>query len=91
MFQGLLLKSESVDLSWMSVTACSVTKSCPTLCNPVVATQDRVRGISQARIRECISTSSSRGSSQPRDRAMSPSLAGGLFTVEPAGKPLKGA
>ena len=46
-----------------------VTKSCPTLCNPMDYNSpvSSVRGIFQARILERVSISFSRGSSPPRD------------------------
>ena len=48
----------------------SVTKSCPTLCNPMGRRQPEssVYGISQARILEWVAISLARGSSWPRDR-----------------------
>ena len=47
-----------------------------------------VRGISQARIREWVAISFSRGPSRPRGGSQSPALAGGFFTPEPPGKAL---
>ena len=51
-----------------------------------------VHVIFQARIRECIAISSSRGSFQPRDQTQvsyrSPALASRFFTFEPLGKPI---
>ena len=48
-----------------------------------------VHGISQARILEWGTISSSRGSSQPRDQThASPASVGGLFTTEPPEKPI---
>ena len=57
-------------LSWptsqvLSMRACSVAQSCPTLWNPM---RSSVHGILQARILEWVPTSSSRGSSWPRNR-----------------------
>ena len=46
-----------------------------------------VRGISQARILECVAISFSRVSSQPKIEPRSPALAGGFFTTEQRGKP----
>ena len=40
-----------------------------------------VHGIFPTRILEQFAISSSRGSSQPRDRSMSPALGGGFFTI----------
>ena len=47
-----------------------VTESCPILCHPMDCSLpgSSVHGILQVRILECIAISSSRGSSQPRDR-----------------------
>ena len=52
------------------VCAWSVTKLCPTLCEPVdwSLPGSSVYGISQARILEWVAISSSRGSSQPRNQ-----------------------
>ena len=49
---------------------CSVAKSCPTLCDPKSYSPPGsfVHGILQARIRELVTISFSRGSFQPRDR-----------------------
>ena len=44
-------------------------------------------GISQARILEWVAISSSRGSSQPRDRTHVSCIAGRFFTTEPPRKP----
>ena len=49
-------------------------------------------GILQARILEWVATHSSRGSSQPRDRthiSCDSCIAGGFFTAEPPGKPMR--
>ena len=53
-------------------------QSCQTLCDPMDCSPpgSPVHGISQARILEWVAISSSRGSSQPRDRTVSPALAG---------------
>ena len=48
-----------------------------------------VHGISQVRTLEQVAISFSKGSSQPRDQTQVSSIAGGLFTSEPAGKPQK--
>ena len=54
-------------------------------CSPPVSS---VHGISQARILEQITTSSSRESFRPRDRKpMCPAFADGFFTTEPPGMP----
>ena len=57
-----------------------VTKSCPTLCDPMDYT---VHGILQARILEWVAFPFSRGSSQPR----SPALQVNSLWAEPQGKP----
>ena len=67
---------------------CLAAQSCPTLwnlmdCNPSVSS---VHGILQARILEWVAISSSRGSSQPKDRTRV-SSAGPFFTTEPPGNP----
>ena len=66
-----------------------VAQLCPTLCNHMDCSppESSVHEISQARILEWVAVSSSRGSSQPKDRTASPALAGGFFTTEPPGKP----
>ena len=48
---------------------CSVTQSCPPLCNPMGCAPSSVPGILQARILEWVAISSSRGSSWCRDQA----------------------
>ena len=52
------------------LSVCSVTHSCPALCNPMDCSPLRssVHGILQPRILEWVAISFSRGSSQPRDR-----------------------
>ena len=54
------------------VRACSVTQSCPTLCNPVDCSPptSSVHGFLQERILEWVSISSSRGSSWLRDQTL---------------------
>ena len=66
-----------------------VAHSCLTLCNPVDCSLpgSSVHGIPQARMLEWAAISSSRGSSQPRDKPMSPASRGEFFTTEPRGKP----
>ena len=84
------LLPESLQLTW--VHACSVAKSCPTLCDPMDCSPpgSSVHGIYQARILEWVAISSPKGSPQPRDwtSPMAPALAGRFFTIEPPGKPL---
>ena len=65
---------------------CSVTKLCPTLCDPMDYNPPGsfVLGVLQARILEWVAISSSRGSSQPRDRTLVSCvscIAGGVFTA----------
>ena len=60
-----------------------VAQSCPTLCNPVDGNPpgSSVRGILQARTLEMAAISSSRGSSQPRDRTQVSCIADRCFTI----------
>ena len=68
---------------------CSVAQSCPTLCDPMDYSlrSSSAHGIFQVRILEWVAISSSRGSSQPRDRTH---VSGGFFTTVPPGKPRLG-
>ena len=70
------------------VCCCLATKLCPTLCDPTDCSLpgSSVRGISQARILECITISSSRASSWTREWTHISCLAGRFFTTEPPGK-----
>ena len=68
-------------------------QSCPTLWDPMDSSLpgSSVPGVSQARILECVGISSSRESSQPRDRThvfCSSCIAGRFFAAEPLGMPL---
>ena len=58
-----------------------VTRSCPTLCNPVDCSLpgSSVHGILQARTLEWVAIFFSRGSSQPRDRNWVSHIAGRFF------------
>ena len=47
---------------------------------------DSVHGIFQARILEWVAISSSRGSSDPGIKPVTPALVGEFFTTEPLGK-----
>ena len=69
--------------------ACPQAQWSPTLCNPMDFSPpgSSVHGILQARILEWVVMPSSRGSSQPRDRACVSCIASGFFTTEPPGKP----
>ena len=66
----------------------SVAQSRLTLCDPLNGGPpgSSVHGISQTRILEWVAISSSRGSSQPRDRSWASHTAGRLFTVWAPGK-----
>ena len=61
--------------------ACSVTKLCLVLCDPMdySPTSSSVHGISQARILEWVAIPSSRGSSQPRNWTQVSHIASGFF------------
>ena len=71
-------------------SVCVYAWSCPTLHDPMNCGPpgSSVHGIFQARILEQVAISSSRGSSWPRDKPMSPALAGRFFTIGPTGKSL---
>ena len=60
-----------------------VTQSCPTLCDPMDCSLpgSSVHGIFQARVLEWVAISSSRGSSQPRDRTWVSCIVGRRFTI----------
>ena len=67
-------------------------QSCLTLCNPMdcIPSGSSVHGISQARILKWVAISSSRASSDPEIKSMSPAvpeLQVGFSTAEPQGKP----
>ena len=65
-----------------------VSKSCPTLCDPMDCSPpgSSVHGTSQARLLEWVAISFSSGSSQPRNRTHISCIAGGFFTARPPGK-----
>ena len=67
----------------------SVTKSCPTLCNPMGCNQpgSSARGISQARKLERVAISFSWQLPNPGIKPTSPALGSGFSTTEPPGKP----
>ena len=70
-------------------------QSCPILCAPMDCspTGSSVHGILLARMLEWVALSSSRGSSQPRDKThiyCGSCIAGGYFTTEPPREDLKG-
>ena len=62
---------------WSHCMYAKVTQSCLTLCDSMDYT---VNGILQARILEWVAVSSSRGSSQPRDRTQVSCIVDGFFT-----------
>ena len=68
-----------------------VAESCPTLCNPMDYSPpgSSVHGILQTRILEWVAISSSRGSSQPRDRTQVFCITGRFFTIWATKKPLE--
>ena len=70
---------------------CSVAQWCPTLCNSMDYSPpgSSVQGISQARILEWVAISFSTEFSQTRDWTHISCLAGGIFTTEPPGKPMR--
>ena len=72
--------------------SCSVTQSCPTLCNPVDHSPpgSSAHGIFQAKVLEWAAISSCRECSQPRDQthvSNGSCTASRFFTTEPLGKP----
>ena len=72
-----------------SLSACSVTQSCLTHCNPMDCSPpiSSVHGISQTRILDGVDISYSEESSQHRDWTWSPALAGRFLTTVLPGKP----
>ena len=88
MDHGLTYMFLIITLCWLCVCVCA--QSCLTVydlmdCNPPGSS---VHGIFQARLLEQVATSSSRGSSQPRDKTLclSLALADGFFITYPLGK-----
>ena len=84
--------SEHPDFTWdwtKTATLCSVTLSCPTPCNQRACSPlaSSVHGIIPPRIVEWAAISSSRGSSQLKDRTHFSALAGRFFTSVPPGNP----
>ena len=77
------------DLS-LYTCACSVAKLCLTLCDPMDYSPpgSSVRGISQARILECVAIPSPGNLPEPGMEPSSPALAGGFYTTELRGKPV---
>ena len=68
-----------------------VTHSFPALCDPMDCSPpgSSVHGIFQARILKWVAISYFRGSSRPRGRIHVSCIAGGFFTAESSGKPIK--
>ena len=86
-FLVLLRKSRLRDNKYLllDMSTCSVTQSCPTLCDHMIYSPpcSSVHGILQARVLEWIAMSSSRGSARPRDPTQSsvfPTLVGVFLT-----------
>ena len=67
----------------VSYGLCSVTQSCPTLCDPMDCSPpgSSVHGILPARILEWVAMPFSRASSQPRDQTQVSCTAGRFFTI----------
>ena len=74
---------------WLGSFCCSysVSKSCPTLCNPMDCSPpgSSVHGISQAKILEWVAVFFSRGSSRTRAWTCVSYIVGGFFTTESSG------
>ena len=68
---------------WSIPGATSLTRSCPTLCNPMDCSPPGffVHGILQARILEWVAISFSRGSSWPRDQTQVSHIVGRRFNL----------
>ena len=82
-------------LGWLNENEVNVmiisTQLCLTLCDPMIYSppDSFVHEIFQARVLEWVAISYSRGSSQPRDQTCISCVAGGFFTAEPSGKPIR--
>ena len=76
------LKYQEIVYNQMKVLKVLVSKSCPTLCDPMDCSlpSSPVHGILQAKILESVAISFSRGSFRLRDRTWVSCIAGGLFT-----------
>ena len=81
------LQADSLPLSHQKVKVL-IAQLCPTLFDPVDCSPPgfSVHGKSQARILEWVAISSSRGSSQPRDRTRVSTLQADALSSEPPGK-----
>ena len=77
------LYSSSFQSFKAAIVLCSVTQSCPTLCDPTECSWpgSSVHGIFQTRKLEWLAISFSKVSSQSRDRTLVSHTAGRLFTV----------
>ena len=73
----------------LGTRACSVAKSCLTLCDPKDCSppDSSVHGILQARILEWVAMPSSRGSSQPRDQTHVSCIECGFLPLSHLGVP----
>ena len=85
----LLFSILALVLCILHCCCCLVTKSCPTLCDPVDYSPpgSSVHDILQAGILEWVAMLFSRGSSWPGDGTWVSCFAGRVFTAEPPGKP----
>ena len=85
--QSMGSQSVGHDSNWagfpfLCAVLCSVTQSCPALCDPAGCRPpgSSVHWILQARMLEWVATSFSRGSSPPKDQTRISCTAGGFFT-----------
>ena len=74
---------------WTFLCCCLVTKSCPTLCNPMKCSppDSSVHGIPQAKILNSVAIFFSREYSSPRDQSHVFCIGKRIFTTEPSGSP----
>ena len=77
------LNKETIFIYNIDVHSCSVTQSCPTLCDPMDCNPpgSSVHGISQARILEWGTISSSKESSWPSDQTQVSCITSVFFTI----------
>ena len=91
--ESVILKESTLTYTtqWMGYPAyvCSVTQSCPTLCNPMDCSLpgSSVHGILQVRILEWVDISCSRIFLTQGCKPVPPALASGCFITVPPGKP----
>ena len=71
-----------------SVFACSVTRLCPTLCNPIACQSPLSMGFSRKQYWGGLPFPSPGALPDPGIELTSPALAGGFFTTEPPGSPM---